>query len=139
MTKHCDECGAEMIIKNSEMTIEEPFLGKFILSGYHPICPNGCEEFYTSKMFKDEKNMIKQRIQNLLLKNYPIEKYEYIRIDEMSKLENVNIDELLKRDEEFFPIFYITKNKKRFYLKKSYDLYKKVLYHIMQDGLILQI
>ena len=130
MTRHCDECGAEMVIKDREMIVEEDFLGTFVLRGYHPVCPNGCEEFYTNKMSRDERNMIKSRAQDLLLKNYPPEKYEYIGINEMAELENVSIAELLKRD-LYFPVFYIVRNHERLYLRKSYDLYKTsaVTYH----------
>ena len=125
MTKYCNECNSKMVIKNSKMIVKEPFLGEITLTGCHPVCPNGCEEFYTSKMLMNEKRLIKMKMQDLLLKYYPQEKFEYISIDEMSKLENLTINELIKQDEEFLPIFYIVKNKKRFYLKKSYDLFKK--------------
>ena len=130
MTQYCDECGAKMIVKDREMTVQEEFLGTFTLHGYHPVCPNGCEELYTSKMSNDERRMIEARIQELLLKNYPPEKYEYIGINEMTELENISVSELLERD-LYLPVFYIVRNHKRLYLRKSYDLYKTsvITYH----------
>lgn len=131
MTQHCDECGSDMIIKDKPMIINDQYLGKFITHGFHPVCVKCGEEFYTSDLMKKEKKLIKQKIQELLLKNYPPEKYEYISIDTISKNENISIDDLIKQDNCCFPIFYITKNNKHFYLKKSYDLYKKsfIKYH----------
>ena len=130
MVQHCDECDAELIVKDREMIVEEDFLGSFILRGFHPVCPNGCEELYTSKLANDERRMTEARIQELLFKNYPPAKYEYIGMNEMAELENITIPELLERD-LYFPVFYLTRNHKRMYLKKSYELYKKNLisYH----------
>lgn len=130
MIQYCDDCGAKMIVKDCDMIVEEEFLGKFTLHGYHPVCPNGCEELYTTRMANDERRMIEARIQHFLLKNYPPEKYEYIGINEMAELENVSITELLERD-LYLPVFYIVRNHERLYLRKSYDLYKTsaITYH----------
>lgn len=125
MDEYCDECGAKYVVKDCEMTVTEEFFGTFTLRGFHPVCPNGCEDIYTSKLSKDEKRIMKSRMQEMLLKNYPPEKYEYFDIDTLAELEKKSIPELLERDEFYFPIFFIDKNHKRLYLKKSYEIYKK--------------
>jgi len=124
MYQYCDECGAKCKIKDSEMMIKEDFLGAFVLRGFHPVCPNGCEEFYTNKFFDDRKRMIGERIQKLLLKNYPLKNYEYIDIDKMAELENCTVDDLLNRPTRKFRVFYAVLKRKRYYLAKSYELYK---------------
>ena len=125
MYGYCDECGAKRVIKDREMTVTEEFFGTFTLRGFHPVCPNGCEDVYTSKLSKDERRIMKSRMQEMLLKNYPPEKYEYFDIDTLAELEKKSIPELLERDEFYFPIFFINRNHKHFYLKKSYEIYKK--------------
>jgi len=125
MDEYCDECGAKFEIKDRAMTIKEDFFGEFTLKGFHPVCPNGCEELFTNKFFDDRKRMISERIHELLLKNYPLEKYEYISIDKMAELENCTVNELLNRPLWKFRVFYIVLKHKRYYLAKSYELYKK--------------
>ena len=125
MLQHCDECGAKYVVKDREMTVTEEFFGTFTLRGFHPVCPNGCEDVYTSKLARDERCIKKARIQEMLLKNYPPEKCEYFDINTLAELEKKSIPELLERDEFYFPIFFLDRDRKRLYLKKSYELYKK--------------
>ena len=107
------------------MTVSEEFFGTFTLRGFHPVCPNGCEDVYTSKLFRDERRIMKSRMQEMLLKNYPVDKYEYFGIETLAALEKKSIPELLKRDDLYFPIFFFSRNHRHFYLKKSYELYKR--------------
>lgn len=125
MDEYCDECGAKYVVKDREMTVTEEFFGTFTLRGFHPVCPNGCEDVYTSKLSGDERRIKKSRMREMLLKNYPPEKYEYFDINTLSELEKKSIPELLERDEFYFPIFFIDRDHKRLYLKKSYELYKR--------------
>lgn len=125
--ENCGDCGTKYVVKDREMMITQDFLKGFcfFIKGFHPICVNCAESIYTNKLMDDERRCRIEVAQKFLWKNYSPAKYDYISIDKLAELEKKSQEELLEQDYLYFPIFFITMNRKRYYLKKSYEIYKK--------------
>ena len=65
------------------------------------------------------------RTRELLLQNYPPESSEYIDEDEMCRLENCGKEELEVKFNHNRWVYHLDIGGKRFYLKKSYELFKR--------------
>lgn len=120
----CSECGKQLIVAEFAKH-HDNYLGDFIVPGVHRECPHCGSAEFASGMFDLLQCMKAERIKELLQKNYPIETNEYISADEMCRLEQCRMEELLKDDSYFNQwVYHLDLNGTRYYLKKSYQIYK---------------
>jgi len=120
----CSDCGKQLIVAEF-VKHHDKYLGDFVIPGIHRECPHcGLAEF-TSDISVLLQHMKAERTQELLQKNYPIETNEYISADEMCRLEQCSMEELLKEDSYFnLWVYSLNVNGTRYYLKRSYQIYK---------------
>lgn len=126
----CRECKRPMkigwILKRGD-----PYIGNYEVKGKYPYCPicKSCFISYTLAVRDDEVKM--QRVSELLLKNYPPDKYEYLSEEEVFKTERgkkydpiYDEDESLLKHLRYVVFNIILEDNKRIYLKKSFEFYQ---------------
>ena len=120
----CDDCHSQFVIRDFHIHHDEN-LGDFIVPGKHQECPRCGLARYTGEMWDILDRMKAERTRELLLKNYPPENSEYIGEDEMCELENCGKEE--SKDKFYYNrwVYYLDIGGKRFYLKKSYELFRQ--------------
>lgn len=126
----CDECNRPMKIYQ-ELKETSPYVGDLEVKGKYPCCPVCKTGFINYSLAINEEKMKMQRASELLLKNFPPDKYEYLSEEEVFKTERkkqydpiYDKDETLLKHLRFFVFNIILEDNKRIYLKKSFDLYQ---------------
>lgn len=119
----CYECGNEMIFKNKYHYIDE-YIGEYDIEDceyqYCEKCNSECIPLNVAlKIEKFEKD----KIQELLKINFPVEIAKYLSLEEISKIENRSKEDIL--NDKAFNIWVYHLDKPRLYLKKSYEIHKK--------------
>ncbi len=107
-----------------------PYIGAYEVRGRLPYCPlcKSCFISYTLGIREEEVQM--RRASELLLKNYPPGRYEYLSEEEVFRRERKRkYDHIYDDDESLlkylrYVIFNIILEDRRIYLKKSFDLHQ---------------
>ncbi len=108
-----------------------PYIGAYEVRGRLPYCPlcKSCFISYTLGIREEEVQM--RRASELLLKNYPPGRYEYLSEEEVVQHEKKKrYDPVFDGKEKLFLghirlfIFNIILEDRRIYLKKSFDIYQ---------------
>ena len=126
----CYECKRPMKIKFS-FGENDPFIGYYEAKGKYTYCPICKQGWISYTLGINQEKEFQKKAAELLLKNYPPDKYEYLSEEEVFQTQRKKItdeDDLLYKDEDLlrhlrYFVFNTVWERKRIYLKKSFDIY----------------
>lgn len=121
----CYECGNETIVKNV-YHYEDEYIGKYNVDDCeYEYCEKCGSEYVPLKTAIKIENFEKNKRKELLSKNFPIDKNEYLSANDIAKMENCNEKDILNNKAFNIWVYYIDFKDTKMYLKKSYDIHKK--------------